>query len=151
MNKRTLHFIVIVGLLMIFGSGCATMIRGTEETLQITSEPAGALAELSSGQKCNTPCGQVLKRNQTVLIKFSKEGYHDESVTVYPTLAGAGVILGGIIDYGTGAVYSLTPNPVHVILKPTERATKPRESKESKPLIIKKPPETKEPEKQIVE
>jgi hypothetical protein len=33
-------------------------------------------------------------------------------VSVFPTLAGAGVILGGIIDYGTGAVYNLQPNPV---------------------------------------
>lgn len=27
-----------------------------------------------------------------------------------PTLAGAGVIFGGFIDYGTGAVYDLQPN-----------------------------------------
>lgn len=33
-------------------------------------------------------------------------------VSVFPTLAGAGVILGGVIDYGTGAVYNLQPNPV---------------------------------------
>jgi hypothetical protein len=32
-------------------------------------------------------------------------------------LAGAGVILGGLIDYGTGAVYSLQPNPVVAMLK----------------------------------
>lgn len=52
-----------------------------------------------------------------MIVKVSKEGYYTESITVTPTIAGAGVILGGIIDYGTGAVYNLTPNPVQVLLK----------------------------------
>ena len=29
-----------------------------------------------------------------------------------PSLAGAGVMLGGLVDYGTGAVYDLQPNPL---------------------------------------
>ncbi|WP_172592474.1 hypothetical protein [Nitrosomonas supralitoralis] len=33
-----------------------------------------------------------------------------------PTLAGGGVIMGGLIDYGTGAVYDLHPNPMTVSL-----------------------------------
>ena len=100
-----------------FLTGCATMVRGTSEELQIVSEPEGALAKLSNGQSCITPCKIKLKRNQTVYIKFEKEGCEPEMVTVVPTLAGAGIILGGVIDYGTGAVYNPTPNPVHVILK----------------------------------
>jgi hypothetical protein len=92
------------------------MIRGTPEILQINSEPEGALAKLSTGQSCITPCQIKLKRNQTVNIKFEKEGCEPEMVTVVPTLSGSGVVLGGVIDYGTGAVYNLTPNTV-VILK----------------------------------
>lgn len=95
---------------------CATMIRGTEEPLSITSEPEGALARLSDGQSCKTPCQITLKRNQTLLVRYEKEGCDTATLNVYPTLAGAGVILGGLIDYGTGAVYNLTPNPAHVIL-----------------------------------
>jgi len=113
--------LVVVAVVLI-GTGCATMIRGTEEPLSITSEPPGALAQISDGQKCTTPCNVTLKRNQSVMIRFSKEGYEPESLSVFPTLAGAGVILGGVIDYGTGAVYSLTPNPAHVILKPAKAA-----------------------------
>jgi hypothetical protein len=33
-----------------------------------------------------------------------------------PSLAGAGAMLGGFIDYGTGAVYDLQPNPLFVTL-----------------------------------
>jgi hypothetical protein len=117
--KRAFFCVVLLAIAMAT-IGCATMIRGTEESLSVTSEPSGALAELSNGQKGETPCQFILKRNQSLNIKYSKNGYHDENVSVYPTLAGAGVILGGLIDYGTGAVYSLTPNPAHVILKPKE-------------------------------
>lgn len=115
MKKYNIWPIIII---LFFISGCATMVRGTDELLQVTSEPSGVNAELSTGQSGTTPCSFVLKRNQSCIVKFSKEGYHTESMTVYPTLAGAGVILGGLIDYGTGAVYNLTPNPVHVTMKP---------------------------------
>ena len=119
MNNKKYLLILSVGLSIVF-SGCATMIRGTNQNLQVMSEPAGARVEVSSGEQGTTPCSFLLKRNQSVLLKITKEGYHPETVTVYPTLAGAGVILGGLIDYGTGAVYNLTPNPVHVMLKPVD-------------------------------
>jgi hypothetical protein len=115
---RRLCAVLVVVSALVIGNGCATMIRGTEEVLSITSEPSGALAEVSDGQKGTTPCQVKLKRNQSVLIKYSKEGYESETLSVFPTLAGSGVILGGVIDYGTGAVYSLAPNPAHVMLKP---------------------------------
>lgn len=109
---------ILAASILLLNVGCATMIRGTSEVLDITSEPEGALAQLSTGQSVITP-GQVkLKREKTVIVRYSLEGYYPESITVSPTVAGAGILLGGIIDYGTGAVYNLTPNPCHVILKP---------------------------------
>lgn len=109
---------ILVTFALMLQVGCATMIRGTSEILDITSEPEGALAQLSTGQSVTTP-GQVkLKREKTVIIRYSLDGYYPESITVSPTVAGAGILLGGIIDYGTGAVYNLTPNPCHIILKP---------------------------------
>lgn len=96
--------------------GCATMIRGTNDQLHISSTPTGAKATLSNGQSCTTPCTMQLKRNQSLIINYSKPGCKPTQLSVYPTLAGAGVILGGLVDYGTGAVYNLTPNPASVML-----------------------------------
>src|SRR2546430_13323530 len=93
-------------------SGCATMIRGTEEQLQLTSFPNGAKAVIGSGQSCMTPCSIHLSRNTSTVVTFEHEGCDTAMISVFPTLAGAGVILGGVIDYGTGAVYNLQPNPV---------------------------------------
>jgi hypothetical protein len=98
-------------------TSCATMIRGTSEELQMTSQPAGATATLSNGQACLAPCSLTLPRNASLTVTFSKVNCDDQLLSVFPVLAGAGVILGSLIDYGTGAVYSLQPNPVVAVLK----------------------------------
>ena len=113
--KKYIGLFIITSILLF--SGCATMIRGTEEQLSITSEPDGVFVKLSDGQTCNTPCQITLKRNQSVNLRFEKKGCDTETLTVFPTIAAAGVIPGGLIDYGTGAVYSLQPNPAHMIMK----------------------------------
>jgi hypothetical protein len=98
-------------------SSCATMIRGTHEPPQLSSSPEGALAQISNGQSCTTPCSLDEERDSSFSITFSKDGCDSQTVSVFPTLAGAGVLLGGVIDYGTGAVYSLRPNPVVTTLR----------------------------------
>jgi antitoxin HicB len=59
----------------------------------------------------------TLPRNASFTVTFSKENCDDQLLSVFPVLAGAGVILGGVIDDGTRAVYSLQPNPVVAVLK----------------------------------
>jgi hypothetical protein len=112
------------------------MIRGTTEELQFSSSPAGAKASLSNGQSCVTPCAITLPRNGSFAVTFSKDGCDDHLTSVFPTLAGAGVILGGLIDYGTGAVYSLQPNPVLAGL----RCAKPAPT--TVPTVVTPPPVT---------
>lgn len=103
-------------------SSCATMVRGTTEEVLFNTSPRGAKATLSSGATCVTPCSVVLKRNESVSVTFAKDGCDNHMTSVFPVLAGAGVILGGLIDYGTGAVYNLQPNPVVAALKCSQSA-----------------------------
>lgn len=113
--------VVLVGLAVasLLGSvsGCATVIRGTEQALQITSDPPGARASLGTGQSCTTPCSVNVSRSTSTVVTFEKEGCERQMASVFPTIAAAGVVLGGVIDYGTGAVYNLQPNPVVVQLR----------------------------------
>jgi len=97
--------------------GCVTVVRGTEEPLQLTSNPPGARASLASGQTCTTPCAISLSRGTSTVVTFEKDGCERQMISVFPTIAAAGVLLGGVIDYGTGAVYNLQPNPVVVLLR----------------------------------
>lgn len=108
--------VAIVLLTAVMLSGCATIIRGTEQEVAINTNPVGANVQFSNGQSCVSPCTIKTKRNQSLQISITKDGCHQQTATMMPTLSGGGVIMGGFIDYGTGAVYDLQPNPMTISL-----------------------------------
>ena len=144
--------LVRFGLLLALLSlcGCATIIRGTEQQVAINTDPPGAQVQLSNGTSCVSPCLLNCQRNQTLLLTISKEGYFTQTATLLPTLSGAGAILGGLIDYGTGAVYDLQPNPLHLTLIPDRGgrqadAKRPQEVSAAPPRAQQNPPEAPTP------
>jgi hypothetical protein len=115
------HSLMLISVVLL-ASGCATMIRGTEERLEVTSEPTGAAVELSDGRAAVTPAQFETARKKTLIVKVSKEGYFTEAITVTPKPAVSGVLLSAVFiswafDYRNGAAYSLKPNPVHAVLR----------------------------------
>jgi hypothetical protein len=111
--KATLTTALAAALLL---SGCATMIRGTKQEVSINSDPPGAEVAISNGQSCVTPCTIEAKRKQSLQVTFRKQGCRTATRSMVPTLSGGGAIMGGFVDYGTGAVYNLEPNPLLVTL-----------------------------------
>lgn len=121
-------FGAILGLTMlVMGSGCATITRGTTEAWVVESEPAGAQVRLSSGQTCTTPCTLELKRKNNFGVEIEKEGYDRVSTQVVSSNSRAGavgmagnVLIGGLIGMGvdaaSGATKELRPNPLVVKL-----------------------------------
>ena len=116
MNKKTRFALALAGALALGLSGCATAIRGTTQQISINSQPVGASVTLSNGQTCVTPCSLEVKRKNSLQVTVEKEGCQPQTTALVPSLAGGGVLLGGLVDYGTGAVYDLQPNPLHVRL-----------------------------------
>lgn len=121
--------VVLAGVVV---SGCATVTRGTTETVQFYSEPAGAEVETSIGYRCTTPCVLDIKRKQAFTAVFKKPGFHAYSVPVTTKLSGEGaaagagnILIGGVIGLGTdavtGAALDHTPNPVSVTLVPEDQ------------------------------
>lgn len=103
-------------LILLAVSGCATIIRGTEQQVTVNTAPVGADIQFSNGQSCKSPCTITTKRDQSLQITITKDSCQTQTTSMIPTLAGGGVILGGLIDYGTGAVYDLQPNPLTVTM-----------------------------------
>jgi hypothetical protein len=85
-------------------AGCATVTRGTTEVLAIQSEPEGAVVELSSGQRCTTPCSLELKRKCDYRLYLRREGFRDVEVAVQSRDAGDSDRLCGPADSVAGAV-----------------------------------------------
>jgi hypothetical protein len=111
----TRHAVVAASALILL-AGCATMIRGTEQEVSVNTNPPGAKVDFSNGQSCTSPCHITAARDQSLLVTISKESCGTQTATMVPTLGGEGVLLGGLIDYGTGAVYDLQPNPMTITL-----------------------------------
>ncbi|WP_210207598.1 translation initiation factor 2 [Rhodoplanes elegans] len=114
-------------------AGCATMVRGTDEQVRFVSEPEGALARLSNGLSCVTPCEMPLPRKFEFSVTFEKSGFEPQTIAVKSevgaggAVAGAGnIIVGGVIgalaDGNSGAMLDHTPNPVAARLVPAQRS-----------------------------
>jgi hypothetical protein len=109
-----MRYLIVLALVVL--TGCATIIRGTEQQISVNTNPIGAHLDFSNGQSCLSPCSLKVSRDTALQINISKDGCATQTATMIPTLSGGGVILGGLIDYGTGAVYDLQPNPLTLTL-----------------------------------
>ena len=113
-------------------SSCATITRGSTDTLVINSTPSGPQVSVSKGLSGTTPATFKLDRDFDGVVKISKEGFETIEVIVTHQTVGAGgagmagnVLFGGIIgvavDAGSGAMYDLVPNPIEAVLVPVAK------------------------------
>ena len=103
-------FISVFVVALVF-CGCATIISGRHQDVQVISSPSGAKSS-TGGQSITTPGSLTLRRDTNHVILIEKEGYISETATVSsgvgPAVAGniiLGGLIGGGIDAATGALY----------------------------------------------
>ncbi len=110
-------------------AGCATVVLGAHEPFEIVSSPAGAHVSLSSGEACVTPCKLELPRAAAFQARVSLRGYATKVIPVASRTSVGGAVgflgngvIGGVVgagvDVDSGAMRSLSPNPLRVRLYP---------------------------------
>ena len=116
-------------------SACATVTKGTEDTVKLESNPPGAAVSFKemtgriNQTGCTTPCKIELNRKYTYAVEIAKEGYETWVGRLEPKMSGDGaagmagnVLIGGVIgaaiDASTGAMNDLKPNPMIADLVP---------------------------------
>jgi hypothetical protein len=115
---------LLISLLAV--SGCATVVNGRTEPLGLSSNPAGAEVSIDNGSmKVMTPTSVELKRDENHTFVFHKDGYQDTSATVTSGTSGwvwgnllAGGIIGGVVDFATGAAYKFSDDTLTVNMTP---------------------------------
>jgi hypothetical protein len=115
---------IIYLLVLIFATGCATIIHGKLQKIPVTSEPSGATVTVD-GQTVETPGVVILKRSrEEYTLRFEKEGYKPVEIKLHRSMSGwlwgnllIGGVIGVIVDFSTGSAYKLEPKEVHAILK----------------------------------
>lgn len=106
--------------------GCATIVSGTKDTVEITSNPPGAVVRLDdSGQEFTTPASFEVTRRSRHTLLVSRDGYHTERVTLgrslNPWLFGNlifGGVIGVVVDLVSGATFEPMPGKAHIELAP---------------------------------
>jgi hypothetical protein len=114
-------------------SGCATIVHGTREQVQIDSTPEGADVVIDdSEQSVTTPATVKLARRRSHTLVFHKAGFQD--ATAHLTSSPSGWVLGNIISGGVvgiaidasdGAASKLSSDRAAVTLTPSPAAANP--------------------------
>jgi hypothetical protein len=122
MNIRNLALVSLAGFTL---AGCATVMNGANQDMILETEPKGAIAKLTNGFTCITPCMVELPRKHDLRVDLTLEGYRPSYVLVQSKLGGstfgnvlAGGLVGAVVDSSSGASNKLNPNPVSVRLVP---------------------------------
>ena len=97
-------------------AGCATIVRGTEQNVNVDTVPSGAHVEFSNGQSCMSPCSISAKRSKALDVIVSMDGCAPQTAFVRPRMTAVGGVLGGLPDLATGAVYDLEPSQLSFML-----------------------------------
>jgi len=133
MNKKFIVAICSILAISGFVAGCATIVRGSSETIEITTSPSGAMIKLSSGQSARSPSTFEVPRKGTIFVTITKDGYETVETKLISSIEGASLGLGtaanfltlpvvnDVVDYNSGANYSHKPNPLHVELTPLKK------------------------------
>lgn len=120
---------VVVAMLCLFLSGCASIIHGTTQAVDFGSQPAGARISIDGREVGVTPKTVDLRRKgrtkeeakpkQEYAIRIEMEGYMPYEMKIKRELDAwffgnliFGGLIGIIIDASNGAMYKLTPDQI---------------------------------------
>lgn len=111
-------------------TGCATLVEGSAQTIQIITEPAGAYCILKRETQLvtvipSTPATiSIFKEDGQLILRCNKHGYLEatwEAGSGFQDMVFGNILLGGIIgaavDAGSGAMYKY-PESIQLTLIP---------------------------------
>lgn len=105
--------------------GCATIIHGKNQSVEIMSSPHGADVFVDGQPRGTTPLKTDLRRGEPHVVQIQKPGYLTETTMTTTKLNATpilNVLLGGApglaVDLATGSATDVTPGKVGVSLEP---------------------------------
>lgn len=105
--------------------GCATVIHGKNQTVEIMSTPTGADVLVDGQPRGTTPLKTELRRGEAHVVQIQKPGYLTETTMTTTKLNATPIlnaVLGGVpglaVDLATGSATDVVPESVGVSLAP---------------------------------
>lgn len=102
-------------------TGCATVFKGTDQVLTITSDPDGATVRIDGKPVGVTPLSTKVKKNSADSIMIEKDGFRTETMPLDKKFDGVTLLSFfwdlGTTDFVTGAAYEYQPSTYHFKMK----------------------------------
>ena len=121
--KQRLIQLASIAICVRLAVGCATIIHGSTQEIQLSSAPDAAEIWIDGSRMGTTPTTVTLKRSGTFLVTMKKEGYKEATVKIEGSTSAwiiGNIIFGGIIGCGidliSGGAYDLKPERVDINL-----------------------------------
>ena len=121
--KQRFAQLVLIPFCTRLAVGCATIIHGSSQDINISSSPDEAEVWIDGARMGTTPTKVTLKRKNDYLVTVKKEGYKEATMKIEGETSAwviGNVIFGGIIgcgiDFITGGAYDLKPERVDINL-----------------------------------
>jgi len=118
MLKKHLLYLAVFTVVL-FVSGCATIIHGSKQTVGISSNPSKAQVSIDGQLVGETPVSTRLTRGDHHLVKIELPGYMPYETNLIRKVDGwiaGNIVFGGLIglavDAITGGMYKLTPEQI---------------------------------------
>lgn len=115
---------ILLASIFFFFTGCATLEKGTHESVDFDSDPSGADVYVNGDRMGSTPVTLKLESKTIQRVEFKKSGYRSKNYTITNHIVTKwvifDVILGVapvIVDAVTGAWYELDQDEVNAVLE----------------------------------
>ena len=124
--KKNLSSAFLICLILACTS-CASIIKGTTQTIHVVSEPPGATIEINGVPHGTTPTDIVLKKSmKPEPITLKKAGYEDKAFTPATAFDSIAILnlfglIGWAVDYFNGALMEYTPTTYTIPLTPLKK------------------------------
>jgi uncharacterized protein YceK len=116
--------ILVFSTIMLVLSGCATIFKGSSQSVSFNSEPEGADIIIDGMSMGQTPATLSLKKNKYKNVMFKKDGYSTQTMaldTSYDAIALLNVFWDlSTTDLITGNAYEYAPNTYFARLRKKE-------------------------------
>ena len=126
MYKNIARQAILVGMVLLLSTGCATVIHGTRQDVGISSTPTGASVTIDNLQSGTTPVFAKLKRKENHVVRITLPGYQSMDLTLTSSVSGwvwGNIAIGGLIglavDAISGGMYKLSPEELSASLGTT--------------------------------
>jgi hypothetical protein len=115
--------VLLAASTLFLSTGCATILKGSRETVDITSDPSGARVQINGIDVGSTPISAKVNGTDDQLIQVRKEGFESRSMLISSSV-GAGWVIADvlcgfwpiIIDAITGDWKSLDRTDAHFVM-----------------------------------